>query len=76
MDTVNPTSSNNVDSKALKSLFKHGIEIFGNEENFVKWLKSENFFFDKKAPIEFLNTDVGIEYIDNRLTGLEYGDNA
>jgi uncharacterized protein (DUF2384 family) len=76
MDTINSTLSNNVDSKALASLFKHGIEIFGTEQNLVKWLESENFFFDKKAPIEFLKTPEGMEYIDSRLTGLEYGDNA
>ena len=76
MDTVNHSSSNDVDPKALESLFKHGTDVFGTEENFVKWLKSENFFFDKKAPIEFLDTPERIEYVDNRLTGLEYGDNA
>src|SRR5690554_4930048 len=27
----------------LISLFKHGIEIFGNQTNFKKWLKTENF---------------------------------
>jgi uncharacterized protein (DUF2384 family) len=76
MATVNHSSSNDVDPKALEALFKHGIEIFGTEENFVKWLNSKNFFFDKKPPVEFLNTPGGMEYIDNRLTGLEYGDNA
>jgi uncharacterized protein (DUF2384 family) len=73
---MNYSPSINVDSNALEALFKHGIEIFGTEENFVKWLKRENFFFDKKAPIEFLNTPERMEYIENRLTGLEYGDNA
>jgi len=76
MAAINHSPSNNVDSKALEALYKHGVEIFGTEENFVKWLKSENFFFDKKAPIEFLDTPERIEYVDNRLTGLEYGDNA
>jgi uncharacterized protein (DUF2384 family) len=76
MDTVNPTSSNNVDPKALAALYKQGTEDFGTQENFVIWLKRANFFFDKKAPIEFLDTPEGMEYIDNRLTGLEYGDNA
>jgi uncharacterized protein (DUF2384 family) len=58
------------------SLIKHGIEVFGTKESFSIWLEKENFFFDKKAPIEFMDTNSGIKFIDDRLTGLEYGDNA
>ena len=57
-------------------LLKHGIEVFGTEEDFKRWLNTINFFFDKKAPVEFLNADDGIKFIDDRLTGIEYGDNA
>lgn len=60
----------------LISLFKHGIEIFGTAEQFKKWLESANFHFDQKAPIHFINTISGIKFIDDRLTGMEYGDNA
>jgi uncharacterized protein (DUF2384 family) len=58
------------------SLIKHGIEVFKTKENFSTWLEKENFFFDKKAPIEFMNTNSGIKFIDDRLTALEYGDNV
>lgn len=58
------------------SVIKHGIAIFGSQEEFTRWLETENFFFDKKAPIEFMNTNSGIKFIDDRLTGIEYGDNA
>ena len=58
------------------SLIKHGIEVFGSQESFANWLEKENFFFDKKAPIEFMDTHSGIKFIDDRLTGIEYGDNA
>ncbi|MEO6980176.1 MAG: MbcA/ParS/Xre antitoxin family protein [Mucilaginibacter sp.] len=57
-------------------LLKHGIEVLGTEEEFIKWLNAINFFFDKKAPIEFINTDKGVKFIDDRLTGIEYGDNV
>lgn len=60
----------------LISLFKHGLEIFGSSEQFKNWLKTENFYFDKKAPIGFIDTASGIKFIDDRLTGIEYGDNA
>ncbi|MDB5155570.1 MAG: hypothetical protein JWR50_277 [Mucilaginibacter sp.] len=58
------------------SLIKHGIAVFDTSENFTNWLEKENFYFDKKAPIEFMNTNSGIKFIDDRLTALEYGDNA
>ena len=60
----------------LISLFKHGIEIFGNEEKFKQWLKTENFYFGQKTPVVFIDTASGIKFIDDRLTGIEYGDNA
>ena len=60
----------------LLSLFKHGIEVFGSIENFNQWLNSENFYFDGLNPESFLNTISGIRFLDDRLTGMEYGDNA
>lgn len=60
----------------LISLFKHGIQIFGTAEQFKRWLDKANFHFDKKAPIHFINTISGIKFIDDRLTGIEYGDNV
>ena len=58
------------------SLIKHGIEVFGTREKFSEWLSKENFFFDKKAPAEYMDTNSGIKFIDDRLTALEYGDNV
>jgi uncharacterized protein (DUF2384 family) len=58
------------------SLFKHGVEIFGSADQFKKWLFTGNFHFDSKPPIDFIDTISGIRFIDNRLTGIEYGDNA
>ncbi len=60
----------------LLSLIKHGIRVFGSKERFDKWLTSENFFLDCKAPVVFLNTITGIRFIDDRLTAMEYGDNV
>lgn len=60
----------------LISLFKHGLRVFGEPKNFKEWLDKENFFFDKKKPSAFMSTISGLKYIDDRLTGMEYGDNA
>jgi len=61
---------------SLISLFKHGLEIFGTAENFKSWLNKINFYFDKKAPSDFMSTIGGIKFIDDSLTGMEFGDNA
>lgn len=60
----------------LLSLYQHGILVFGNAENFDKWLDTKNYFFDNLAPKDFLSTSSGIRFTDDRLTAMEYGDNA
>ncbi|MEN8157930.1 MAG: MbcA/ParS/Xre antitoxin family protein [Bacteroidota bacterium] len=60
----------------LLSLYKHGINIFGSADSFNEWLNGENFFFDGEAPSRLLHTISGIRFVDSRLTGMEYGDNA
>jgi hypothetical protein len=60
----------------ILSLFKHGEEVFGDKNLFIEWLNEDNYYFDKKPPIYYLDTAAGIKLIDNQLTGMQYGDNA
>ncbi len=60
----------------LLSLVKHGATVFGSVKEFETWLNQENFYFDEKSPVFFLNTITGIKFIDDRLTAMEYGDNV
>ena len=60
----------------LLSLFKHGIDVFGTKEDFIVWLNTENFFLDKNLPIDYMSTISGIRLVEDRLTGIEYGDNV
>jgi len=60
----------------LLSLIKHGAEVFGSVSAFSEWLETDHMFLDWKKPTDFLNTISGIAFIDRRLTGIEYGDNA
>ena len=60
----------------LMALSKHGENVFGNMEKFENWLLQKNYYFDNKAPVEFLDTITGIRFVDNRLTAMEYGDNV
>ncbi|HEY5327073.1 MAG TPA: hypothetical protein VIJ27_08735 [Mucilaginibacter sp.] len=50
-------TENGIPSETLIQLIKHGTEVFGTKENFTSWLERKNFFFDKKAPIEFKSTN-------------------
>lgn len=59
----------------LLTLLKHGRSVFGSDEKFQLWLEQENFALGGEKPISFLNSYTGINFIDDRLTGLEYGDN-
>lgn len=60
----------------LISLIKHGLSVFQNIGEFKNWLNTENFYFDNKCPITFLNTVSGIRFVNDRLTAIEYGDNV
>lgn len=60
----------------LLSLYKHGVEVFGSQDDFYQWLNTENYFLDRDRPINYLKTVTGIRFIENRITGIEYGDNV
>jgi len=60
----------------ILTLIKHGREVFGSNDKFMKWLETENFYFDKKPPVEFLTTSSGLKFVDDRLSAMEYGDNV
>lgn len=60
----------------LLSLIKHGVKIFGSVKEFNNWLNQENFYFDNRNPVSFLNTITGMKFIDDRLSAMEYGDNV
>lgn len=60
----------------LSALFKHGAQIFGSNKEFESWLDRENLMLDGLKPADMLGSVSGIRLIDNRLYGMEYGDNA
>lgn len=61
---------------ALLSLYKHGIDVFESKAEFESWLSLKNFLLNNEAPMEFLDTISGIQFIDSRLTAMEYGENV
>ena len=71
--TINPDLQERI--ILLLALAKHGKEIFGSSKEFSNWLTTKNFQLGKQ-PIDYLNTISGIKLVDDRLTGIEFGDNA
>ncbi|MEM6816300.1 MAG: MbcA/ParS/Xre antitoxin family protein [Bacteroidota bacterium] len=61
---------------SLLALYNHGVAVFGSKASFNDWLMKANYYFDNDLPVNFLTTVSGIRYIDDRLTAIEYGDNA
>ena len=60
----------------LIALYNKGEFVFGSKEAFNSWLEIPNFQFNNKAPVEYFKSISGIRFIEDRLTGIEYGDNA
>lgn len=59
----------------LLALYKHGTKVFNSTDKFEQWLKAKNILLSNKAPLDFLNTATGVQFIDRRLTAIEFGDN-
>jgi putative toxin-antitoxin system antitoxin component (TIGR02293 family) len=60
----------------LASLLKHGLEVFGDKEKLTEWLTKKNLLLDGNSPIDFLDTISGIQFVEDRLIAIEYGDNV
>jgi putative toxin-antitoxin system antitoxin component (TIGR02293 family) len=71
---LNPVQSEQV--LKLISLFKKGMENFGNENAFYRWLNKPAFGLDNKKPFELMKTVSGINLILDELNQIEWGDLA
>jgi len=54
-------------------LLNKGIEVFGNNENFISWLNSLNIALGSIKPIELLDNSFGINLVTNELIKIEHG---
>ena len=57
----------------LMQLFARGIEIFGSTSSFVNWLEKPSIGLADSIPLSFLNTNTGINLIEEELIRIEYG---
>lgn len=54
-------------------IMKQGIITFENKENFLKWMKIPNFFFNGKRPLDWLKEPNGKEIIMRELVNIDNG---
>jgi len=60
---------------ALKfiNLLNKGVEVFGEINSLRNWLNKPAFGLGNKIPMEMLNTNTGIDLIEEELLRIEYG---
>ena len=58
----------------LKELFAFGREVFGDKDEFQRWLSKPSHGLGGRIPEQLLNYISGIELVSRELSRIEYGD--
>ena len=57
----------------LLNLFDKGIEIFGSMDSFIVWLNKKAYGLGNEVPLTLMNTNTGIDLIEEELIRIEFG---
>ena len=57
----------------LLMLYKYGVEVFGDKDNFNIWLSSKSVALGGRCPKELLDTKFGIDMVKHELGRIEHG---
>ena len=57
----------------LLNLLNRGMEIFGSMNTFISWLNKPAFGLGEQIPIKLMNTNTGIDLIEEELIRIEFG---
>ncbi len=60
--------------RKLNLLFNEGIELFGNKEEFNKWLEKPAYGLDYTIPSELLKQPGGLDRAITELNSIKYGE--
>jgi len=60
--------------RKLNQLFKEGNELFGNKEEFNKWLQKPSYGLDNNIPSELLKQPGGLDKVMAELNSIKFGD--
>ncbi|MFD2200515.1 antitoxin Xre/MbcA/ParS toxin-binding domain-containing protein [Shivajiella indica] len=59
--------------KDMDKIIAKGIRIFGSEVNFLHWLNTSNEALGNQKPIDMMRNPNGLEWIDQALDALSWG---
>ena len=54
-------------------LYKYGVEMFGDKDNFNTWLNSKSIPLGGSKPKDLLDTKFGISMVKDELGRIEHG---
>lgn len=54
-------------------LNKLGIDVFGSQERYNRWLETDNMALGKIKPKDLLDSSFGIDFLKDELVRIEYG---
>jgi putative toxin-antitoxin system antitoxin component (TIGR02293 family) len=57
----------------IEILYSKGEEVFGDRENFTKWLETNNLALGDILPLDLLKTSFGIQLLIDEFTRIEHG---
>lgn len=57
----------------LLNLLKKGMQLFGDMKSFISWLNKKAYGLGNELPINMLNTNTGIDLIEEELIRIECG---
>lgn len=57
----------------LSMLYKYGVEVFGDKNNFNTWLSSKSIPLGGRKPKDLLDTKFGISMVKDELGRIEHG---
>ena len=58
---------------SIAMLYYYGIDVFGNKENFDKWLETKNIALGGLLPKELFDNTFGLQLIRDELTRIQHG---
>ncbi len=57
----------------LARILAHAQEVFEDSETVTEWIRSPNIALGKQDPLSLLDTDIGVQQVDQILGRIEHG---
>ncbi len=57
----------------LSMLYKYGVEVFGDKDNFNTWLNTKSISLGGRTPKDLLDTKFGMSMVKDELGRIEHG---